>query len=135
MTNKEKIEYLKQYIKVNEEIKVMEASWELYLSRITSVTAKLSDMPMGGCAGDKIGNDVVKLECLRQVLEERLGIMISVRSKILNAITDIKDSDLRQLMILRYLDDLKWEEVAVRMNYSWRQTHNLHSKALNKITI
>lgn len=34
------------------------------------------------------------------------------------------------LMRLRYIDNLKWEEICVKMNYSWRQIHNIHSKAL-----
>ena len=37
------------------------------------------------------------------------------------------------LMRYRYIDGLKWEEVAVRMNYSWTQTHDIHGKALKQL--
>ena len=36
----------------------------------------------------------------------------------------------RQLLRYRYIDGLTWEEVCIRMNYSWRQTHRLHGEAL-----
>lgn len=39
----------------------------------------------------------------------------------------------RMLLRYRYLDGLKWEEVCVRMNYSWKQTHRIHSRALKQL--
>lgn len=39
----------------------------------------------------------------------------------------------RTMMRLYYMEGLTWEAVAVAINYSWRQTHNLHSAALNKL--
>ena len=39
----------------------------------------------------------------------------------------------RMLLRFRYIDGLPWEEVCVRMNYSWRQTHRMHSKALEAL--
>jgi hypothetical protein len=28
---------------------------------------------------------------------------------------------------------MTWEEVCVRIGYSWRQTHNIHSRILDKL--
>jgi hypothetical protein len=39
------------------------------------------------------------------------------------------------LIRLYYIDGLTWEKVCVDINYSWRQTHRLHSEALKKIKI
>lgn len=39
----------------------------------------------------------------------------------------------RMLLRYRYMDGLKWEEVCVRMNYSWMQTHRIHAAALNQL--
>lgn len=36
----------------------------------------------------------------------------------------------RNLIRCYYIQGLKWEEVAVAINYSWRQTHRVHSRAL-----
>lgn len=43
------------------------------------------------------------------------------------------DPTARMLLRYRYLDGLKWEEVCVRMNYSWMQTHRIHANALNQL--
>ena len=39
----------------------------------------------------------------------------------------------RMLLRYRYLECLKWEEVCVKMNYSWMQTHRIHANALNQL--
>lgn len=38
------------------------------------------------------------------------------------------------LMRLRYIDNMKWEQICVEMNYEWRHIHRMHSEALIKIT-
>lgn len=39
----------------------------------------------------------------------------------------------RMLIRYRYIEGLTWEVVAVRMNYSWRQMHRIHGKALKHL--
>lgn len=39
----------------------------------------------------------------------------------------------RTLLRLYYISGLTWEQVAEEMNYSWRQVHNIHGKALEKL--
>jgi hypothetical protein len=36
-------------------------------------------------------------------------------------------------MRLRYLEGLGWEAVCVEIGYSWRQTHNIHARALAQL--
>lgn len=39
----------------------------------------------------------------------------------------------RMLMRYRYIDGLKWEEVCIKIGYSWTQTHEHHGRALNQL--
>ena len=39
----------------------------------------------------------------------------------------------RTLIRLHYAQGLTWEEVCVAMNYSWRQIHRIHAKALEAL--
>lgn len=48
-------------------------------------------------------------------------------------ILDTLDGNEKRLMELRYLNDLKWHEIAGAMNYSVRQIHRMHGEILNKI--
>lgn len=48
------------------------------------------------------------------------------------AIEGLKPQE-RTLLRRRYIDGLTWEQVCVEENYSWRQVHNIHSRALKKL--
>lgn len=43
------------------------------------------------------------------------------------------DATYRMLLRYRYIDGLKWEDVCDKINYSWRQTHYLHGRALQQL--
>ena len=53
------------------------------------------------------------------------------REQIDLAIRRMENPDEQRVLRLRYLWGLKWEEVAVKMSYSWKQIHRLHSSALD----
>ncbi|HZK00936.1 MAG TPA: hypothetical protein VFC79_13045, partial [Tissierellaceae bacterium] len=38
------------------------------------------------------------------------------------------------LIRYRYIDCLEWELICVKMHYSWRQIHYIHSDALRKLS-
>ena len=46
---------------------------------------------------------------------------------------DTLDTVKRQLLRYRYFDNLRWEEISVRLHYSWRQTLRLHGEALQEL--
>ena len=50
-------------------------------------------------------------------------------------INDIPDQQLAETLRLRYIDDLTWEEIAVRTYYSLRNVKYMHKKALDMIKI
>ena len=69
-------------------------------------------------------------------LQERYEAKLAEMTKemlLIEAAIDALDPTARMLLRYRYLDGLKWEEVCVRMNYSWMQTHRIHANALNKL--
>ena len=39
----------------------------------------------------------------------------------------------RKLARFRYIDGLAWEAVCEMMTYSWRQTHRIHGRMLDKL--
>ena len=136
-TNEDKIKYLKQYLPLAIEIKIMRDSQKMYmLQMVTTPTQKLTDMPIGGGGNnDKIGNAVAKLQQLESVINERLSYLEGIRANIQNSIDSLVDSYERSVMTLRYLDGVKWEHLCVKLNFSWRQTHRIHSNALKNIVL
>ena len=53
--------------------------------------------------------------------------------EIKKAVGMLENDNLEQLLELRYLHYLKWEDIAQRMSYSDRQTLRLHGVALKKM--
>ena len=93
----------------------------------------LSDMPGGGRPE---GNNMEALAIhhieLQELYTAKLAQLRAEQLEIEKAIEGLPRLD-RMLLGYRYLDGLKWEEVCVKMGYSWSQTHEYHSKALQKL--
>ena len=55
------------------------------------------------------------------------------------ALTDIEhlidglDPIERVIARYRYIDGLHWEQICVKISYSWRQTHRLHADMIEKL--
>lgn len=57
----------------------------------------------------------------------------AVLEEIMRLIKRVPDERLQNLLILRYVDGLTWEAVAMQMNYEVRQVHRLHGDALEQV--
>lgn len=73
-----------------------------------------------------------KLVDLEKRLQADINYLLTLKSEFAR-ILDTLDGNEKRLMELRYLNDLKWHEVAAAMNYSMRQIHRQHGKILHKI--
>lgn len=59
-----------------------------------------------------------------------------LRAEIRRTIAFVPDAKLRMLLHKRYIQGLKWEQIAVDMNYDYSYVvHNLHSKALQLVKV
>lgn len=98
-------------------------------ARAVSSTAGLGERVSGGEPGDKLAAYAeVSLAADRQI--EKLE---QTRAEILQVIGQVEDNTLATLLTEYYVNDKTWEEVAVQMQYSWRWTMKLHSKALRAV--
>lgn len=66
---------------------------------------------------------------MRFLKEERLE-RVRCYQKIERQIRQMENEDEQEVLRVRYIKGLKWEEVALKMNYSWKQVHRIHSSAL-----
>ena len=57
------------------------------------------------------------------------------KEEIEQVIDSLEDDTLRQLMKYRYINLMKWEEIAVQMFYGYQWVCKLHGRALAKIQI
>lgn len=58
---------------------------------------------------------------------------IRVKQEVFDFIDNI-DGVEGEVLKYRYVDLLTWEEICIRVHYSWRQTHRIHRRALAIVT-
>lgn len=133
MTNKEKISYLKQYRSLSMEIDQISEELQRWQDLATRISPSYSDMPHGG-GSDKVQTAAVEVAELTDKLNRKLHQAIMVQENIKKLLESLDDIKLRQLMSYRYINGMRWEEIAVRMDFNYRWVLRLHRKALNQIS-
>ena len=81
---------------------------------------------------DKIGDLVSRIIDLQIEIETAARKMIDLKTEAMRIIDIMPTPECRLLLQLRYLNGLTWERIAVDMNYSYRNVHYLHSRALQE---
>lgn len=128
--NEKKKEYLWRY--QNAKRKEAEINEEIMQLRIDKMMPSLvqDGMPHGSGGGDLSGY-AARLDELMCELYEQMEQCIAIRLEISRKIEGMQDETESLLLRYRYIQGLKWEDIAVKMEYSWKQIHRIHGKALN----
>lgn len=106
---------------------------EAAATKITAQLKKDQDAIMGrGNTSDKVGDAVADIEAAKEKLIEQIVESYAVLAKIEEAIIVLPAREY-YLIRARYIGLLSWEQIAVDMNYSWKQVHRIHSDALNQL--
>ena len=134
MSNREKIKYLKRYINLDREIEHKLREIDHWRAKLTRVTEVYSTEPRGGGSiYGKTEEILAKIVDLEKEIDADVDRLISIRDNIKAIIESVEDDRERLLLQYRYLDGKTFEKIAVEMNYSWRQIHRLHSRALTNL--
>ena len=127
--NEQKKEYLKSYRRaIKREQDILDEIQRLRLDKMFPSVVN-DGMPHGSSHSDLSDYAVVLDEQIDLLKEERLE-RVRCYQKIERQIHQMENGDEQEVLRLRYILGLKWEEVAVKMDYSWKQTHRIHSSAL-----
>ena len=126
-------EYLYQLFTLDQQIQSHRQ--ELYTLR--SLSKDLISMPYEHLsptnrpADEKTIDVLSKILSLEKQILQEIDQRITLQTDIHTAIERVSDGKERLLLRYRYIDFLKWEEIADKMNFSLRNIHRLHSRALN----
>lgn len=127
--NEAKKEYLMRYRDaLRAEKQIEEESTQLRLD--TMMPAVVNDgMPHGSGIGDLSGY-AAQVDELLQDLKEQMEKRIQIRREITQKIEKMPNETEKMVLRYRYIHLLKWEEIAVKMCYSWKGIHKVHGRAL-----
>lgn len=90
---------------------------------------RLDGMPRGSSGGSVVESAAIKHADLMANYRQKAAELSAALAEIEDAIEVLEPRE-RTLIRLHYAQGLTWEEVCVAMNYSWRQIHRIHAKAL-----
>ena len=132
--NEEKKEYLKSYRRaVKREKDILDEIQRLRADKMFPSVAN-DGMPKGSNQSDLSDYIAILDEQIELLKAERLE-KARCYQKIERQIKQMENEDEQEVLRLRYITGLKWEEVAARMSYSWKHIHRIHSSALCNLKI
>lgn len=127
--NEEKKEYLKSYRRaVKREKDILDEIQRLRSDKMFPSVVN-DGMPKGSNQSDLSDYIAILDEQIELLKVERLE-KARCYQKIEKQIRQMGNEDEQEVLRLRYITGLKWEEVAARMSYSWKHIHRIHSSAL-----
>lgn len=123
-------EWLMRGWRLDQEITALQRTRDETWARVTSLTANSGGVVVQGY---KEPHRYDKLAELEEKIRGRLDALVEVKGDILAAIGQVEDSRYRTLLLERYIRYRTWEQIAVDMNYSYRQICRMHGEALAAI--
>ena len=133
--NELKIRYLSRYRRVSKRIDRLLEEQSRWREMALKITPVLSQTPGGGESGSPIERPLDKVLEIDVEINREIDELQTVRQEIHAALNQLEDESLKLLMEYRYIDGLTWEQIAVKMNYSYMQICRLHGKALRTIML
>lgn len=100
--------------------------------KVTSTLSPDGTSPQSSVLQDKIGDLVSRIIDLQIEIKTAARKMIDLKTEAMRIIDRMPTPECKLLLQLRYLNGLTWERIAVDMNYSYRNVHYLHSRALQE---
>jgi DNA-directed RNA polymerase specialized sigma subunit len=133
MTTKE---YLSQAFRLDQKINSKLEQVSRLRELATKATASIHAERVSGTRDrSPLENAVVKLVDLEREIDKDIVKLVDLKKEIMDVINSVEKPEYHLLLELRYLNYKTWEEIADCLNYSWRNVHYVHSKALRSIQI
>lgn len=128
-------EYLKQYERAVRRAQRYREEYEAESALIDAVRSLSNNdgMPHGTNISKPTEEKAIRLADRRLRLIDAELEAIRVKQEVFDFIDNI-DGVEGEVLKYRYVDLLTWEEICIRVHYSWRQTHRIHRRALAIVT-
>ena len=125
-------DYLKDIRKLDLEIQTLQEQISLLRKNAEGLRAmELSDMPKGG-KGKDLSDYVAEIADLQMVCVQHVSALIMKKQEAIERIMSIDGSELRNVLLLRYIQCKEWDEIADMLQYNLRTIFRLHGEALKE---
>lgn len=132
--NEKKKEFLRKYRRaVRREQDILDEIQRLRADKMFPSVCN-DGMPRGSSQTD-LSDYIAEIDAAIEDLKEERLEKIKIYREIEMRIRCMKDEDEQEVLRMRYIKGMKWEDIAEKMNYSYSGTLKLHGRALTDIEI
>lgn len=124
-------EFLRQYEHASRIVQRCKTEYETEVEKIDAIGSTLSNdgMPHGSGISRKTEDKAIRLAEKATKWKAAELEAIAKRQEVFEVIYDIQGIE-GEILIERYINLRKWEDICVLIHYSWRGTHKIHARAL-----
>lgn len=136
MDKRQKVkQYLKKYLELDAERQQLIEQINECKAEYDGIKAQvLTGMPSGsGNASSVQERALMRLATIEYRWAVKVDEMGKQGDDIEHLIQSIDNTYYRMLLRYRYIDGMRWEDIASKMHYTWRYMHMLHRSALDYI--
>ncbi len=126
-------EYLSQYKLLGMRIEAKVQQAEELRRKAQTVSGGNSGGAHSSAPYDRIGELTAKIVDLEREINAEIDSLVELRREIGERIGQVRSDKLRTLLELRYINCMTFEQIAVHMNYSYKQVCRLHGQALTQV--
>jgi len=83
--------------------------------------------------GDRTAAIVDKIVDLEREVDDEIDKLQEIRRQVLAVINGVTDTSQRCVLTLRYIHGMRFEEIAVKLNYHYRWVIELHGRGLRAV--
>ena len=130
-----KKEFLNQYRNAEREIAIKLDEIIRLREMATKVTQVLTPDKVKGGMENRREESIAKIVDMEKEIGASIDNLKKIREQVERAINAIPNANQRDVLRLRYLNGMKWEQIAVKLNYDYRWVLRLHGMALHVIAI
>ena len=130
-----KKEFLNQYLNAEKEIGIKLDKIAMLRELSTKITQTLTPDKVKSNSENRLESSVSKIVDIEREIGTSIDQLERIRLQVESVINSVPNVNQRNVLRLRYISGMKWEQIAVKLNYDYRWVLRLHGKALNKIAI
>lgn len=123
---------LQQYRWIRKNINRLQERLIELKTEATKMTTQLTEEPKGTSNADKLSSLVAQIIDTQDEISRQLQEAYRLELQIESAIDKLPERE-KYLIRARYVEQKTWEQICVDMNYSWKQTHRIHARALKML--
>lgn len=130
MTIEETKTWLRSYRYLLKESERIGEELEYWRSKSERMTREMSGQPSGSGSCDKVSASVEKILEIEEKLSQKHADLVEQKTQIEAAIDSLPDDTCRLILKLKYINGNTWEQIAVKLDCTYRWVLYLHGRAL-----